>query len=367
MRSLNEQLNSSSETLEEQVKRELAREEPKSRSSRSHENEDNKSSKKGAGKKSKPKKMIRVIAVILLGFFIISAILTIPVLLETPFSVAVLGIDTGEQRQGGNYQGEDKFAGYRADTIQYITVNPRKNHLTAMQIPRDTNASYSCENYDGVVRDHTYKINEAHVNGGVDCMIAAIEQGVNLPVDYYIRLDFDDFVEIIDDIGGVEIISIDTFCEQDSQAIPNAYCFTEGETYLMNGEEGLAYARHRSTSSDFRRGLRQQQIVESISKELRSLGLRTAIEVGLDLIDNFDHNIPLSKMASLGTRMILRGAPSYDAYSYESVRINGTQYAHPDDLKKAYSGTLSNLGMINEINKYKRQIEQRYENLGYIE
>ena len=49
------------------------------------------------------------------------------------------------------------------------------------------------------------KINHAHAFGGVDLAVETVEELFDVPVDYYVKLNFEAFVEIIDALGGVTV------------------------------------------------------------------------------------------------------------------------------------------------------------------
>lgn len=65
---------------------------------------------------------------------------------------------------------------------------------------------------------------------------------LNVPVDYYVEVNFDGLTDIVDAIGGVEITSPLTFDFYGPQ-------FIEGETRILNGFEALQFSRMKKTGS----------------------------------------------------------------------------------------------------------------------
>ncbi|MFV8826385.1 LCP family protein [Alkalihalobacterium sp. APHAB7] len=171
------------------------------------------------------------------------------------FSVLFLGIDTLEPNSRGA----------RTDSILLVTFNKDEKTIKMLSIPRDSRV-------DIVGRDRQDKINHAHAFGGVDMTIDTVEELLEVPVDYFVRLNFTAFIEVIDALGGVEVEVPFTFNAHGSQGSRNAVTIYEG-TQRLNGEEALAYARMRKDDprGDIGRGERQQEVVKGVIKEAASL------------------------------------------------------------------------------------------------
>ena len=75
-----------------------------------------------------------------------------------------------------------------------------------------------------------------------------ISQFFGIPVDYYARVSFNSMIEIVDTIGGIDVMGTD-FCEQDENRSfkkDDLICLKKGEQHL-DGKQALAYSRHRKT------------------------------------------------------------------------------------------------------------------------
>lgn len=186
-------------------------------------------------------------------------------------SVLFLGLD---DRDGG-------LKG-RTDALLLATFNKKENSVKMVSIPRDARVEL-------VGRDRQDKINHAHAFGGVDMTIATVENLFDLPVDYFVKLNFDAFMEIIDALGGVEVEVPFAFTEMDSNDRQGAISIKEGRQ-LLNGEEALAYARMRKSDprGDIGRGERQQQILEAIIKKGSSL---SSINKFDDVMKSIENNL----------------------------------------------------------------------------
>lgn len=170
-----------------------------------------------------------------------------------PISMVLFGLDSDAGRAM-------RQEGRRSDTIIIATVNPQDQKTTMLSLPRDTKAE--------IVGNGTVeKINSAYAYGGAKMAIDTIEKYFDMPIDFYASVDMDDFVHIIDDIGGITVTSPHTFQFGDQS-------FVAGKKYDLNGTEALAFARSRKEAGamgDEGRQVRQQVIVKAITQKLVSI------------------------------------------------------------------------------------------------
>ncbi|TMW72362.1 LCP family glycopolymer transferase [Alteribacter natronophilus] len=184
-----------------------------------------------------------------------------------PFSVLILGLDTRD----GDLSGI-------SDAMVLATFNPEDGSIKMLNIPRDSRVEI-------VGRDRTDKINHAHAFGGVDMSIATVENLLNIPVDYFVSLNFDAFMKIINELGGVEVDVPMTFTETDN-ATYGTITLEEGRQTL-NGEEALAYVRMRKSDpqGDLGRGERQKEVIESVVREAASFSSITRFGPLMDALE----------------------------------------------------------------------------------
>ncbi len=179
--------------------------------------------------------------------------------LNKPFTILLMGVDSTED----TIASANSFNG---DTLMLVTFNPQTLNATMFSIPRDLYIPIACRN------GASAKINTSSV-GGMDCVEETIEDLIDIKIDYYARIDFKGVVDLVEALDGIDVNVTYPFCEQDSNRdYTNAICLKEGYQHL-NGEEALAYARHRHTlpTGDLQRIQNQQLIVEAIAKKLLSL------------------------------------------------------------------------------------------------
>ena len=220
-----------------------------------------------------------------------------------PFNVLLLGTDIRESE--GTIQSDS-----RSDTIMVASFNPQTMQISLISIPRD---SYVPIN--GGTED---KINHSG-NLGTSVMINTVEDLLDININYFVKINFKALVDIVDAIGGINIHVDYAFCEQDSNDTPDAICLEEGQQNL-NGEQALAYARHRKTVSDHIRNNAQQQVIQGITNRLTSISVVTNFNSLLNVVSsNMITNFSKKELYSLAGL-----APNLGQLQYHNMVIQGT-------------------------------------------
>lgn len=178
----------------------------------------------------------------------------------------------------------------RSDALLVATLNNKKKTVKLLSIPRD---SYV---YDPN-RERKDRINHAHAFGGTSGTIDTVEHFLDIPIDYYIKMNFNAFIDVVDAVDGITVevpydyIELD---ENDERTIE----LKEGMQHL-DGRHALALARTRKLDSDVERGKRQQMILEAIVKEAFSVRSITKYGDVIDAIgDNMQTNMTYGEMKS---------------------------------------------------------------------
>ncbi|MFS0864970.1 LCP family protein [Fredinandcohnia sp. 179-A 10B2 NHS] len=180
----------------------------------------------------------------------------------------------------------------RSDALILATLNESKKSIEMVSIPRD---SYV---YDPI-RKKKDKINHAHVYNGVDGTIATVEELFDIPVDYYVKMNFEAFIDVVEALDGITVDVPVSFTEQDSKDRPDAISLRKGIQEL-DGEEALALVRTRKIDSDIERGKRQQLVVKAIIDKAISVGSITKYGGVIDALgDNITTNLAFGEMLSL--------------------------------------------------------------------
>ena len=185
---------------------------------------------------------------------------------DSSFSVLLLGIDNGAY-------GRDTEVG-RSDTMLLVTVNPKQKKTTMISIPRDS--------YTEIIGYGTFdKINHAYAFGKEQFSINSVQNMLNVPIDYYVTVDMQGLMGLVDAVGGLEITPALTFTYENES-------FTEGVIRHVDREAALRYARMRydDPEGDTGRQKRQQYVIQKLVEKLLSLDSITKYEQILKTIEN---------------------------------------------------------------------------------
>lgn len=208
-----------------------------------------------------------------------------------PISFLLLGVDTGTAE-------EERTETGRSDTIIVCTVNPNTKTTTLLSIPRDSYTEivgYS-DLYD-YYGDYYDKMNHAYAFGGTEMSINTVQQFLNVPIDYYVEVNFDGLVDIVDAVGGIEVTSPLTFDFYGPQ-------FIEGQTQTLTGYDALQFSRMRKQDpeGDLGRQKRQQMVIKAILDKVLTMGTVVNYKKILaTLEDNVQMNIPLNEIVSIAS------------------------------------------------------------------
>ena len=216
-----------------------------------------------------------------------------------PFNVYITGIDTYGELSAVS----------RSDVNIVMTVNPKTKQILLTSIPRD----YYVELHGK--KGSRDKLTHAGIYG-TDMSIGTIEDLLGIDINYYVKINFTSFIDIINAIGGIEVYSKYTFTSIDG------YNYTEGYNQ-MNGEEALSFARERKAFSegDRQRGADQQAVIEAMIKKLSNKSILTKYDSLLKSIEGkFETNMSSSQITSL-IKMQLNDMASWKV---KSISLDGT-------------------------------------------
>ena len=233
--------------------------------------------------------------------------------LEDNFSILFIGIDDSDER---DYQGNS-----RSDALILATFNKDQKSIKLLSIPRD---SYVYVPEKGV----TTKINAAHAAGGPKATMDTVEELFDIPVDYYVRMNFHAFIDVVDSLDGIEVDVPYEMYEMDSHDKKNAIHLEEG-LQTVDGEEALAFARTRKQDSDIQRGERQQEVLKAIISKATSVGALTKYTNVMEAVgDNMTTNLQFSQIKGFIKYVTTDNGLNLETVKLEGAdsTINGTYY-----------------------------------------
>ena len=154
-----------------------------------------------------------------------------------------------------------------ADTLILTTYDPQSQTVGMLSIPRDLWVNLPGLGYHKI--NQSFQMGEAtnYPGGGAGLAVETVEEFLALPIHFYVLVDFEAFVRLIDEIGGVKIdvpeeIVVDPLGDNNTKVL-------QPGVQTLPGDIALAYARTRNTSgSDFDRAERQQQVIIGVRERV---------------------------------------------------------------------------------------------------
>lgn len=237
--------------------------------------------------------------------------------LKDNVSILFIGVDESEKRS-------ESASSSRSDALLVATLNNKNKTVKLVSIPRDSYVYVPS-------RERNDKITHAHAFGGVPSTIDTVEGMLDIPIDYYVKMNFNAFIEVVDALGGIEAevpYKLTELDENDKRTVN-----LEPGIQELNGRESLALARTRKLDSDVERGKRQQMILQSLMKQAFTLKSVSKYGDVIDAVgDNMKTNMTFNEMKSF-FEYAKNGMPDVETISLKGTdgRSNGIYYYMLDE------------------------------------
>lgn len=270
--------------------------------------------------------------------------------LNEPFTLLIMGVDSSSSSL-------KKSNSFNGDTLMLITFNPNTMNATILSIPRDTRVPIACTKSKA-----KNKINSTGAYGA-DCVMDTITNFTGIKIDYWVKVNFQGVISLVDALDGIEVDVPYAFCESDSKRrFGNNTIYIEKGLQTLNGEQALAFARNRHTwpaycgkkysnytSNDFIRGQNQQQIVKAMVNKLKNIRSLSEVYEILDIVgDNIDTNIDKNTM--------ITGFDTFKNIIFNSKNINNDDFIGTQRLY--LSGHDNMINGIYYFEYYKQSLEE---------
>ncbi|MGD8626416.1 MAG: LCP family protein [Anaerolineae bacterium] len=194
------------------------------------------------------------------------------------------------------------LGGQNTDVIIVAAVNKDTKQVSMLSIPRDLWVYIPTHGWNRINVAHKFGHRGDHPGGGPGLLMDTIEMNFGIPIDHWVRVDFEGFGRVVDELGGVEMtvpcpVNLTykpSYSEEEEDLI------LEPGVYQMDGQTALRYVRTRREGTDFDRARRQHQFLKAVWKQtkaqlkgldfvpnIRNLwsALRDSYETDLDLLD----------------------------------------------------------------------------------
>ena len=211
------------------------------------------------------------------------------------FNVYISGIDIGG----------DLSQNSRSDVNIIASVNPNKGKVLLTSVPRDTYVSIADDGNDGYD-----KLTHAG-NYGVMSSLHTLERFLEIKIPYFVRVNFDSVIRIVDELGGVDVYIDESFTSN-----VNHKFYGKGNHHLT-GHDAIAFVRERYglQEGDIGRGKNQEKLISAIIKKVSQPSILNNIDGLLRIIEkNVVTNLSTKSLVDLATNQLI-SRTNYDVKS----------------------------------------------------
>lgn len=247
--------------------------------------------------------------------------------IETEIEVVSKDVNVTEDSYNILITGIDSYGSItrvsRSDVNMIVSVNPKENKILLTSIPRDYYVYLSdYGDYDKLTHTGIY---------GIDVTTKALEDLLDIDINYYVKVNFTTLVDIVDELGGITVNSNYDFTSIDG------YHFSKGENNL-NGKEALSFARERQAFSegDRVRVENQQLVLTAIINKVLSPSIITNYNSLLNALSGeFLTNITNNEITDL-IKWQIDGMYSWDIETISLDGSNAFDYTYSYKNQKLY-------------------------------
>ena len=204
-------------------------------------------------------------------------------LIDHRFTILLVGEDQSAARRARGYTGDN------TDAIMVVSVSPNQKNVVMLSLPRDT-AEIPMAN-GGL---WTGKVNGLANTYGVDALRQAIATLFNIKIPYYLKVNMDDFVTMVDAVGGITVRA-KTLVREDRWGI----YMTPGRQYRLDGQTALYFSRARYFDNDYARAARQQQVVRALARKYTDPDTDVQLANLLPVLAGMETNLPMQDLRTL--------------------------------------------------------------------
>jgi LCP family protein required for cell wall assembly len=217
-------------------------------------------------------------------------------------TILVLGLDYRDWVAGSGAP--------RSDSMMLVTLDPITMRAGMLSIPRDLWVDIPGFTHNRINAAYAFGEGYRVPGGGPALAMQTVESVVGVPINYYMVIDFATFEQMIDEIGGIDVLVTQRV---KISPIGRLSHWLEAKAYHLDGPDALAYARVRKgAGDDFGRAQRQQQVALAILDRV----------VGFDMLPTLVKKAPtLYQELSSGIRTNL-SLEDMIALSWLAIRVN---------------------------------------------
>lgn len=196
--------------------------------------------------------------------------------------------------------------GMRTDVLVLAHINPREKKVNLLSIPRDTLVEIDCDGREVCVTPD--KINHSHAYGGVDLTVDTVEHFLGVKVDGYVKVNFEGFQQLVDGLGGVDLVIDKDMNYEDPYAKPplKIHFKASQDPQHLDGKQALEYVRYRGNAGDIGRIEHTKRFFQAVASKAEAVGPAKVASLAPGMMQHVDTKIPLAtavRLAKLATEV----------------------------------------------------------------
>lgn len=257
-------------------------------------------------------------------------------------NILLVGADKNADEQ--NKKGAER----RSDSMMIATMDIKHRKLKITSLMRDL--------YVEIPGHGGNKLNAAYSIGGIQLLYETIAENFGIQMDGYAEVNFDAFVNVIDELGGIEV----TLTESEAKHLNNTnyikrkkYRNVKVGFQKINGYQALGYCRIRhgkrqangkypgvytasGKGDDYGRTERQRLTMQAVLKKVKTLSPMELLELAEVIMPNIKTDVSKNSIYSYLMAVIKMGTTELKQFSipieggFTSQMINGGQCLVPD-------------------------------------
>ena len=259
-----------------------------------------------------------------------------------PMTFMITGVDSRDGSDGS----------MNTDVMMLVALNPQTNAATIVSIPRDLEVKAGEFSAHKINYFYPYYYNQDRTTAITNAKVFYSEL-FGVPLDYMAVIDFQGFVQVVDELGGLKLdvdMDMKYIDNEDGTDINLVQGYQE-----LDGKNALDFVRYRKSnrgtaeSSDLARNQRQQQVIKQLVDKLGSFnGLANLGDI-LEIIGgNVKSDIPADTLRSW-----IKSFRELKPDQIEFIHLDGewqSPYIVPkeEDLKAAILAFKNRVGLIED-------------------
>ncbi len=202
--------------------------------------------------------------------------------------------------------GEGHDGSNLTDTIILASIDYENKLVPMISIPRDFYIITDKFENQRINSIYDYFLKQYGGKKGIYALKEVVSEITATEIQYYAFVNFQGFVDIVDAVGGVDIMIEDSIYDPYYPKGETIYFETfkiDAGLQHLDGETALKYARSRKTTSDFDRAKRQQQLLYAIKDKAFSINVLTdagkITSLYNSVSDSIDTNMSLAEIIEI--------------------------------------------------------------------